>query len=192
MGARIRSVIDTLELSPGNAKDQRRKMCLAACESVVKVLNDIGLGFVLQTAQDKALNDLGYKRRLRAVDEDLDELARSTSGALGKPASAENIAGALQEADEKRKALEAEKVEKDRRTNAAWQRAVQEFRNQQMVAKRKSLEDENILRAREAEEARNKAEEEHKKAEELRLEHEAMKARAAEIEQEQKEREAQG
>merc|ERR1711920_1112040 len=116
--------------------------------------------------------------RLRAVDEDLEKLVRSTSGALGEPASAENIAGAQQEADERRKALEAEKAEKDSRAKAALQRAMEEFRKQQMVAKRKSLEDENKLRAREAEEARIKAEEEHQKAEELRLEHEAMQARA--------------
>lgn len=51
--SRTRAVLDAADFSDMNAGDQRLSTCLNACESVEKVLSDLGLGMTLRQAQQQ-------------------------------------------------------------------------------------------------------------------------------------------
>lgn len=50
---RILAVLESAKFSEMNANDQRLLTCTSACESVVKVLEDLGLGWALRQAQEQ-------------------------------------------------------------------------------------------------------------------------------------------
>ncbi|CAK9076496.1 unnamed protein product [Durusdinium trenchii] len=68
--ARIRTVLDEVVLSDMNCNDQRVRTCTEACETIEKVLEDMGLGWCLKKAQDE--QKASFTRRRSSIDrEDL-------------------------------------------------------------------------------------------------------------------------
>lgn len=60
--ARVVAVLEGVTLSDMNVNDQRVRTCREACETVEKVLNDMGLGWKLKEAREKQKGNLGRRR----------------------------------------------------------------------------------------------------------------------------------
>lgn len=63
--SRTRAVLEAAKLSDGNAQDQRLPTCISSCESVEKVLQDLGLGFCLR----QSLEQQRYRLQHRGSEE---------------------------------------------------------------------------------------------------------------------------
>jgi len=59
--SRTRAVLEAADFSDMNAEDQRLSTCWSACESVEKVLSDLGLGMTLGRAQQQQRQVLQHK-----------------------------------------------------------------------------------------------------------------------------------
>jgi len=59
--SRTRAVLEAADFSDMNAGDQRLSTCWSACESVEKVLSDLGLGMTLRRAQEQQRQALQQK-----------------------------------------------------------------------------------------------------------------------------------
>ncbi|CAJ1328859.1 unnamed protein product [Effrenium voratum] len=64
--ARIRTVLDAVQLSDMNCNDQRVRTCTEACETIEKVLEDMGLGWCLKKAKDE--EKVSLVRRRSSID----------------------------------------------------------------------------------------------------------------------------
>jgi len=64
--AQVQAVIESLELSPMNASDQRLRGCIGACASVKEVLVDLGLSEALRKAMAEEKEALAGKRKAEA------------------------------------------------------------------------------------------------------------------------------
>lgn len=65
--SRVRAVLDSVEFSDTSNTDQRAITCRSACESVEKVLADLGLGLALRCAQAHQKELLHKQRQIAAV-----------------------------------------------------------------------------------------------------------------------------
>jgi len=64
--ARIRTVLDEVVLSDMNCQDQRVRTCTEACETIEKVLEDMGLGWCLKKAQSE--EKASFTKRRSSLD----------------------------------------------------------------------------------------------------------------------------
>jgi len=85
--ARIRTVLDEVVLSDMNCQDQRVRTCTEACETIEKVLEDMGLGWCLKKAQSE--EKASFTKRRSSIDRE--DLLKAVQQIEGQEASAVEV-----------------------------------------------------------------------------------------------------